>query len=173
MTTTKIGHGLAVQPDADLALFARMARQGKHLDGVARLGHGWSFTDGPPEDAVFDLAYESNPSSDYFDIFKAAGWTPVLSLGDVHIFKAVPGTVPLHTGMKSRRDELARNRNRYLVYAALAIVACVLVFLGLRAVSWNAWLEIAIQCVFIVPVAYTVIPLIGYWRLLRKASDSR
>jgi hypothetical protein len=167
-TTSKMGSGLAVNPEKDLALFADMTRQGKHLNGVAKLGHGWSFRDGAPEDAVFDLAYEKDPSPDYFEIFQAAGWTPVLSLGDIHIVKAAPGTPPVHTGTESRREELQRNLDCYLRYAAVTLVAFLLVGLTIRTVSWNPSLEAALLVVSVIPVVYTEVPLISYWRRLRK-----
>ncbi|THJ68007.1 DUF2812 domain-containing protein [Arthrobacter echini] len=172
-TTSRMGNGLAISPEKDLAMFADMASKGKHLDGVAMLGHGWRFTDGAPEDAVFDLAYEGSASSDYFDIFQAAGWTPVLSLGDTHIFKAAPGTPPIHVGTDSRREELARNRDRYLRYSATTVVAFVLVILGIGMTSWNAGLEVVLVVVFYVPVVYTVFPLVGYWRRLNTLDRSR
>lgn len=171
-TTSRMGKGLAISPERDLAMFADMARKGKHLNGIAKLGHGWSFVDGNPEDAVFDLAYESNASSDYFDIFQAAGWAPALSLGDVHIFKAAPGTAPIHAGAESRHDELTRNRDRYLRYSAIAVVAFLLVTLGIRVASWNEWLELVLLVVFVLPVVYTVVPLVGFWRHLHKLNHS-
>ena len=171
-TTSRMSSGLAFSPEKDLAMFADMASQGKHLNGVAKLGHGWSFVDGAPEEAVFDLAYESSPSPDYFDIFQAAGWAPVLSLGDAHIFKAAPGTAPIHTGSESRRDELTRNRDRYLRYSAIALLAFLLLGLGIRAASWNEWAELVLLVVFVFPVVYTVVPLVGYWRNLNKLNHS-
>lgn len=171
-TTSRMGNGLAFSPEKDLAMFADMARQGKHLNGVAKLGHGWSFVDGAPEEAIFDLAYESNPQSDYFDIFQAAGWKPVLSLGDAHIFRAAPGTAPIHTGAESRRDELTRNRDHYVRYSVVALLTLLLVGLGIRAVSWNPWLEMALLVVFVVPAVYTVVPLVGYWRHLNRLNHS-
>lgn len=171
-TTSRMGNGLAVSPEKDLAMFADMAHQGKHLNGVAKLGHGWSFIDGVPEEAVFDLAYESHPSVDYFDIFRAAGWAPVISLGDTHIFKAAPGTTPVHSGVESRRDELTRNRSSYLRYSGMTLIAFLLVTLGLRAVSWNEGAELVLLMLFMLPVVYAVIPLIGYLRQLNRLNRS-
>ncbi|WAP53378.1 hypothetical protein OL239_11105 [Arthrobacter sp. ATA002] len=130
------------------------------------MGHGWSFADGVPAETVFDLAYENNASADYFDIFRAAGWMPVLSLGDAHIFRAAPGTAPVHSGGESRRGELIRNRDRYLRYSAIAVAVFLLVVLGIRLAPWNEWLELVLLVVTVVPVVYTVIPLTGYWRHL-------
>lgn len=171
-TTRKMGSGLAFTPEKDLRMFADMARRGKHLDGTANLWHGWSFVDGDPEEAVFDLAYEDDPSPDYFDIFRGAGWEPVVSLGNVHVFKAAPGATPVHTSIESRREELLRNRNQYVRYALVALVVFALVVLGLALVSWNEWVEAALLVVFVFPVVYTVLPLFGYWYRLGRTRNS-
>ena len=117
-TTIRIGNGLAFNPDQDLALFADMAREGKRLTGISAIGHGWKFVDDTPEEVIFDIAYETNPTSDYFEIFQAAGWESVISYADLHIFKAAPGTAPLHTAIESRYEELRKKRNQFLRYSA-------------------------------------------------------
>ncbi|MEL4358295.1 MULTISPECIES: DUF2812 domain-containing protein [unclassified Luteococcus] len=168
MTTTRTGHGLAVSPEKDMAMFATMARRGKHLSGVSPLAHGFTFTDGPAEELVFDLAYEKDPTPDYFDIFSAAGWSHVLSVGNAHIFKAAPGTPPLHLGTDSKRDELIRNRNRYALYTAIALAVLLLVGLVVRNSSWNVGVKAPLITVAIIPVVYTAVPLLGYLNGLRK-----
>lgn len=167
-TTTTMGVGLAFEPEKDLTRFAEMAAQGKHLAGTAKLGHGWRFAEGEPEDVVFDLAYESDPAADYLEYFRAAGWTHVLTAGDVHIFKAAPGTPPVHTSAETRREELLRERNRFLGYSLLALLLFVGVGLGVRSVDWNPWLEMALLLAAFLPVVYTVMPLMGYWYRSRK-----
>lgn len=167
-TTTRMGSGLAVNPDRDLHLFADMARQGKHLNGMAKLGHGWRFADGEPEEAVFDLAYESDPSPDYFDLFRQAGWTCVLSIGRVHVFKAAPGTVALHTSADSKREEVQRNRDRFGRSAAVALLVFVVVAVTLSVLSWPSWVVTIVLVVTVTPVLYTIVPFVGYWRMLRS-----
>lgn len=173
MSTTKLSNGLAFAPEKDLALFAEMAADGKHLSGIAKLGHGWSFADGTPEKFIFDLAYEGNPEQDYFDIFKAAGWTPVLSLGDMHIFRALPGTTPVHTNTDSRRVELTRNRNRYICFCVIALAILIAVGFVARGYSWNGWVTFSLSVLLVIPVVYTALPLAGYWHHLNKLNQSR
>lgn len=163
--TLKMSNGLAFEPEKDLAMFSRMAAGGKRLSGFSSLGHGWTFTDAPPEDAVFDLAYERDPDTEYFDIFRAAGWSPVVSMGDAHVFKAKPGTPPVHTTRESRSEELQRQQKQFTRYSIVTVSLWVLLLVLLqmlgatRAVLFNVLLLAA------VPVVYTVLPLLGYtWR---------
>lgn len=167
-TTTTMSAGLAFEPGKDLATFAEMAAQGKHLAGTARLGHGWRFVEGAPQDVVFDLAYERDPDADYLEYFRAAGWAHVLTAGDVHIFKADPGTPPVHTGGESRREELLRERNRFAGFSLLALLLFAAVGLGASHVDWNAWLELVLLLAALVPVVYTALPLTGYWYRSRR-----
>lgn len=166
MRTTRMGTGLAFTPEKDLEMFSTMAAQGKQLSGVSAFG--WTFTDAPSEEAIFDLAYEAHPAADYVDLFAAAGWTRVLSAGDLHIFKAAPGTPPVHTSDDSRRDELVGRRNLFAWLGAVAVGVFILVALMLRAVSWNSGIEIVLLLVALVPVIFTVMPLAGFMARLRK-----
>ncbi|WP_205413017.1 DUF2812 domain-containing protein [Austwickia chelonae] len=142
--------------------------------GTITMGHGWTFTDAPPEEAIFDLAYEAAPSADYFDIFIAAGWTPVLSVADLHIFKAAPGTPPVHTAYDSRRDELVRQRDNYIRYSAMGIAIFALTALITATISWYfehekpVLLMSGILSFGCIPVVYTVLPLLGYMTQLRR-----
>lgn len=162
-TTTTMSSGLAFEPEKDLATFAEMAAQGKRLTGIAHLGHGWRFVEGAPEDVVFDLAYELDPDADYLECFRASGWSHVLTAGDAHIFKAAPGTAPVHTDAESRREELLRERNRFAGFSLITLLFFVAVGLGVSQVDWNVWLEMALLLVALIPVVYTVLPLVGYW----------
>lgn len=162
-TTKTMSAGLAFEPEKDLAMFAEHAARGKHLAGSAYLGHGWSFVDGEPEDVVFDLAQQHAPDADYLEYFGAAGWTHVLTMGDTHIFKAAPGTPPVHTGTETRREELLRERNRFVLFSLVALVLFAGAGLGIRYVDWNVWLEMALLFIALLPVVYTVLPLSGFW----------
>lgn len=168
MSTVRMGSGLAFTPQKDLDLFAAMAAEGKHLVGLTGLGHGWKFEDGEPEDAIFDLTYERHPDQDYLDIFAAAGWTPVVNEGGLQVFKAAPGTVPVHTGVDSRRAELVRNARRFGAWAALfvvtlALAAWLMPMTGL-SVGWTNVVVVLIA----IPTIYTLLPFFGFlWHLLR------
>lgn len=168
MSTVRMGSGLAFTPQKDLDMFATMAAEGKHLVGLAGLGHGWKFEDGEPEEAVFDLTYERHPDQDYLDIFLAAGWTPVVNEGGLQVFKAAPGTVPLHTSEESRRAELVRNTRRFGAWAAgfltaLALAVWLLTMTGL-SVGWRTVVVVLLG----IPTVYTLLPFLGFaWHLLR------
>lgn len=169
-TTRRMASGLAFTPEKDLAMFAEMAAEGKQLSGLSTLAHGWQFVEAPPENAIFDLAYESDPAPDYVEIFAAAGWTLVLSMGDARIFKAAPGTPQVHSTLESQREEMVRQRNRFARYSIVTLIAFVLIGRGVVLADWNSWVEMAALFIAALPVVYTVVPLIGYWNRAQKLS---
>ncbi|RTE50210.1 DUF2812 domain-containing protein [Actinobaculum sp. 352] len=107
MTTRRLAHGMAVAPEKNLALFSDMAARGQALVGVSALGFMWRFKPAPAEDVIFALDYTDTPNEDYLAVFEAAGWQHVLGIGDMQIFKAAPGTRPIHTEKQGERETLA------------------------------------------------------------------
>lgn len=162
MKTVKLSGGMAFSQDRELETFSRMAARGKRLVGLGALGHGWNFEDAEPEQAVFDVAYESEPDSGYFELFDKAGWTPVLSHGNMHVFKAAPGTPPVHTTVESQRDELVALRNFFARYAVVPVGVFVIVGVLTSIVDWNEWVEFGLLFVAFIPLVYAVMPLIAY-----------
>lgn len=172
MSTTRLSSGLAFAPHKELERFSRMAAKGKQLSGLGAAGHGWAFTDAAPEHAVFDMTHEADPSPGYFDIFAAAGWTLVLSVGGTHIFKAAPGTTPVHTSIESQRDELVRQRNQFALSSVIALALLAAVIALLLTVTLPGWVKLALLVVAPIPVVYTVMPLVGYMYQLRRLPAS-
>ncbi|MCQ9331413.1 DUF2812 domain-containing protein [Corynebacterium phoceense] len=162
MKTVKLSGGMAFSQDRELETFSRMAARGKRLVGLGALGHGWSFEDAEPEQAIFDVAYESKPDSGYFELFDKAGWARVFSHGNMHVFKAAPGTPPVHTTVESQRDELVALRNLFARYAAVAVGVFVILGVLTSIVDWNKWIEFWLLVVAVIPLVYTVMPLTAY-----------
>lgn len=168
MSTTRISSGLAFTPEKDLAMFEDMARRGQRLAGLSLSAHGWRFEEAEPEDVVFDMAYETDPDEDYFDLFRAAGWTPVLSYGHIHFFKAAPGTPPVHTGTESRLEEALTNRGMFLRYTAVTLSVVLLMMLAMTAAAWPTAARMAAATLSAVALVYTTFPLIGYHRQVQR-----
>ncbi len=168
MTTRRLGHGMAVAPEKNLALFSDMAARGQALVGVSALGFLWKFKPAPAEDAVFALDYTDTPDEDYLAVFKAAGWQHVISIGDMQVFKAPPGTRPIYTERQGERETLtakARQLGRASIVWLVLIMAALAVHFALEP---PRWVDSILYLVTIIPFIFSVIPWIGYRRLLRK-----
>lgn len=170
--TTRLSGGLAFDQDRETRLFEDMARKGKHLDGIALMGHGWSFRDGPAEEWVYDVAHEADPDPEFFELCRGAGWEHVLSNGTFHVFRAAPGTTPLRTEKADQTAEITRERDRFLRYSGVTAMIFIAVSILLALAEWNAGVETACFAVALIPVVYTWMPLAGYqWRLHRMRAE--
>lgn len=167
MTTRRMSHGMAISPAKDESLLAEMARKGQRLTGMNALGQ-YVFTDAEPEEKVFTITHRAakEADDDWLATFAAAGWEHVLGIDFVHVFKADPGTAPIHTDPETRRDEVRDEVRRYARYSVVAVVLALLVMGLLVAMDApsSAW-AIAIA-ILAFPVVYTVFPLVGATRRL-------
>ena len=64
------------------------------------------------------------------------GGVTALTYGHIRLFKAAPGTTPVHTGTESRLEEALGNRALFLRYTAVTIAAVLLVVLAMAAADW-------------------------------------
>ncbi|WP_288833611.1 DUF2812 domain-containing protein [uncultured Corynebacterium sp.] len=170
--TTRFSGGLAFDQDRETELFQDMARKGKHLDGIALMGHGWSFRDGPAGDWAYEIAYEADPDPEFFDLCRGAGWEHVLSRGTFHVFRAAPGTTPLRTEGTDRIAEVKRQRDSFIRYSIVTAIVFLAVCVLLKLVEWNEGVETACCIIALIPVIYTWMPLAGFqWRLHRMRAE--
>jgi len=173
MTTRRFGHGMAVSPEKNLALFSDMAARGQALVGISALGFMWRFKPAPAEDAVFALDYNDTPDEDYLAVFEAAGWQHVLGICDMQIFKAAPGTRPIHTERQGEKETLASQARRHGLAAIVFLVLMVLAFAVHITLELPRWVDVILYLVTVIPFIFTAIPWIGSMRLLRKQGRQR
>lgn len=164
--TVRFNKGLAFDQGRETKLFQDMARRGKHLDGIALMGHGWSFRDGPAEDWVYQIVYEADPDPEFFDLCRGAGWSHVLSRETFHIFRAAPGATPLRTEGIDQIAEVKQQRDSYIRYSIITALVFLAVYTLLKLVEWSRGVEITCFIIALIPVVYTWMPLAGFqWRL--------
>ena len=170
--TTRFSNGLAFSHDQETKLFQDMARRGKHLDGIALFGHGWSFRDGPAEEWAYQIVYETDPDPEFFDLCRGAGWAHVLSGGTFHVFRAEPSATPLRTERTDQIAEVKHQRDSFVRYSVVTAIVFLAVCVLLKLVEWNAGVEITCFIVALIPVVYTWMPLAAYqWRLHRMREE--
>ena len=165
MTTRRMGHGMAVSPEKDLELFAGMAARGQRLSGISAPGL-WVFEPAEPEQAVFAVDYTDRADEDYLALFEAAGWHRVLGVANMQIFKAAPGTRPIHTDPGAEAEALAAQAGRLGRWAAACLAVLAVVALVCALTDPPRWLTALAVIAAGVPAVYTVIPWLGTrWRL--------
>src|SRR5690625_772821 len=100
MTQTKYitSGGLAFYEDKDMEKLRRFSLKGWHVSDFKFMGY--TLEKGESSDYIYSVYYRSlkeGKDGEYFDLFSTAGWTHVTSEGNIHLFRASPGTKPIYT----------------------------------------------------------------------------
>src|SRR5690625_4183463 len=90
--------GLAFSEDKDMEKLRRLSLKGWHVSDFKFMGY--TLEKGESSDYIYSVDYRSlkgEEDEEYFDLFSSAGWTHVTSEGNIHLFRARPGTKPMYT----------------------------------------------------------------------------
>ncbi|GAF11357.1 hypothetical protein JCM19046_2877 [Bacillus sp. JCM 19046] len=94
--------GLAFSEERDLKKLRQHSLKGWHVKDF-RPG-GYSLQKGESADYIYAFDYRllaTNERDEYLDLFTSAGWTPIASEAGIHLFRALPGTNPIHSDQES------------------------------------------------------------------------
>ncbi|MCR1897908.1 DUF2812 domain-containing protein [Irregularibacter muris] len=162
----RIGNGLAFQPEKDMELFRKMAKEGYHLCGFSKI-FSYKFEKGEPKDYIFSYTAINNPDDDYIAYFTDAGWEPVMCYPNFQIFRALPGTEPVYTDTETLVDFYREELGRYSKYSIgttiFFIISC---YLALN--FFNNTLSFILYIIGLIPFVFTVLPLLGFFYYYRK-----
>lgn len=96
-----IGRGLAFSETKEMQHLSKLAEEGWFLESPAFCGFGYKLCRGEKQELQYCIDYQKltkEESIDYFDMFAAAGWNHVMTVGNViHYFTAAPGTKPIYS----------------------------------------------------------------------------
>jgi len=100
MTQTKYitSGGLAFSEEKDMKKLRRFSLKGWHVSDFKLMGY--TLEKGESSDYIYSIDYrwlKGEEDEEYFDLFSTTGWTHVTSEGNIHLFRARPGTKPIYT----------------------------------------------------------------------------
>lgn len=90
--------GLAFSEEKDMEKLQRLSLQGWHVRNFKFMGY--TLEKGTSTDYIYSVDYrllKKEEAEEYFDFFSSAGWTHIASQGEIHLFRALPGTKPIHS----------------------------------------------------------------------------
>lgn len=122
--------GLAFSEADDMNKLRCKSLEGWHLKRFRCAGY--EFEKGESEDVIYSIDYrllEPSEKDEYFEMFTIAGWAPVCSEYNMHIFKADTGIVPIYSDAESARDKI--NRLAIPVKTVTILLVGLTIFLGL------------------------------------------
>lgn len=168
-----LNSGLAFSESADLAKLRKLAKKGWLLEGFSFGGMCFRLVRGEPADVEYSLDYQNGVGDDYFALFEAAGWTHVVSVDSIHVFRAPAGTKPIHSDEETVVEKYEGQRHVFGKYAGWLLLPALLLFAVLMAwdaASGGVWWNVVLVLFVVIWVAlvFTGLPYLGYVWKLRK-----
>ncbi|MFC7679648.1 DUF2812 domain-containing protein [Paenibacillus sp. GCM10028914] len=153
--------GLAFSEDKDMEKLRRYSLKGWHVRDFKFMGY--TLEKGKSSDYIYSVDYRSikeDEKGEYFDFFSSSGWSHIASAGDIHLFRAQPGTKPIYSD-RDTSVEKYENLNRSMKYIAIpSILITVLLWGGvmISSGSLTSLLQViaVIFSIIAIPIAFTV-----------------
>ncbi|MEE6132163.1 hypothetical protein CHN50_03445 [Priestia aryabhattai] len=123
--------GLAFAEEKDMKKLRRFSLKGWHVTGFKF--SGYTLEKGESSDYIYSVDYRSlevGEEDEYFDVFASAGWSHVTSEGDIHLFRAEPGTKAIYSDSETLVEKYKSLSNSMGYIAISLVVLTALAWLG-------------------------------------------
>lgn len=155
--------GLAFAEQSEMDKLSRLSEAGWQLEGFSRFGFGFILRRGPAHKRTYclDIQHVSpEDEKEYREWFADSGWDHICSAGEMHIFAAEPGTVPIHTDRKTLYEKyrkITRNSKIFMIIVMLLTIQT-LTFMYLSGQVWDHALLHKASRVFLIVCAMFFLP---------------
>lgn len=164
--------GFAFSEESDMNKLKNYAKKGWILGSIVA-GFFYRLKKDKPQNIDYSLDYQSEATEEYFNLFKEAGWTPIVSVGnEMHIFSAQEGTKPIYSDCESEIDKYARVKKQTgkgAIYSFIAMI--IFALLGKSSSIILKPIFIVANVLFIVSMIafiFNFMPYLAYTYRLRK-----
>lgn len=168
--------GFASSEKSDMEKLSRYAKEGWILEGISRVSF-YKLRQDKPQDIEYSLDYQEEATKEYFDLFTEAGWTHVVSIGNLmHIFSAPAGTKPIYTERTSEVEKYYGIRNKMKkasIYSAIVLIA--LAVLSFISVIFIKPIVIPVFLLFLLSLFAFIssfMPYLAYGYQIKKLRES-
>ena len=164
MSQTKyiMSGGLAYTENKDMEKLRKYSSKGWHVREFKFMGY--LLEKGESKDYIYNVDYrllDDDGKEEYFNMFLESGWTHVASEGDIHLFRAKPGTRPIYTDRDTtiQKYENSNSLLNKLGIPFLLITILVWVASALSPEAWHNTLQVIaiILTILAVPTAFTLL----------------
>ena len=162
--------GLAFAEEKDMEKLRAFSVKGWHVRDFAFMGY--VLEKGNSTEYIYSLDYrqvKEDEAEEYFDFFSSSGWTHITSQGEIHLFRALPGTKPIHSDRETVAEKHG-NMGKPTRWLAIPLV-CISVMLWAGAVLSEGFIEgifsvaAAVSCIFAIPAVWTAMTVYSNkWR---------
>lgn len=154
--------GLAFAENKDMEKLRRYSLKGWHVSNFKFMGY--TLEKGESTDYTYSIDYRSlkaDEEEEYFDFFSSAGWSQVASEGNIHLFRASPGTKPIYTDHDTTVEKYKNSSDSMKNFAIPFVLLTVFVWVGAMISSGifqSILLGVAvILSIIALPTAWTII----------------
>lgn len=154
--------GLAFSEGKDMEKLRRFSLKGWHVRDFKFMGY--QLEKGESSDYIYSIDYRSlkeDESEEYYDLFSSFGWSHVASEGDIHLFRAQPGTKPIYTDRDTTAEKYTNSIKTLNTFAIPLVLLTGLVWLGavFSSGTLNSVLHVValILSVIVIPTVWTVL----------------
>lgn len=154
--------GLAFSENKDMEKLRKYSLKGWHVREFKFMGY--LLEKDESKDYIYNIDYrllEENEKEEYFNVFTTSGWFHVASEGDVHLFRAKPGTRPIYTDNDTTIEKYENSSNLLNKLSLPLILLTIVAWIGsaLSTAALHTTLEVIaiVLTIIAVPAAFTLL----------------
>ncbi|GAA0292131.1 hypothetical protein GGQ92_002621 [Gracilibacillus halotolerans] len=154
--------GLAFSENKDMEKLRKYSLKGWHVREFKFMGY--LLEKDESKDYIYNIDYrllEENEKEEYFNVFTTSGWFHVASEGDVHLFRAKPGTRPIYTDNDTTIEKYENSSNLLNKSSLPLILLTIVAWIGsaLSTAALHTTLEVIaiVLTIIAVPAAFTLL----------------
>ena len=164
--------GFAFSEESDMNKLKKYAKEGWILESIVA-GFFYRLKKDKLQNIDYSLDYQSEATEEYFNLFKEAGWTLIVSVcNEMHIFSAQEGTKPIYSDRESEIDKYARVKKQTGKGAIYSFIPMIIFdLLGKSSSTTLKPIFIVANVLFIasmIPFIFNFMPYLAYSYRLRK-----
>ncbi|GEN89848.1 DUF2812 domain-containing protein [Oceanobacillus sojae] len=166
-TKYMMSDGLAFSEEKDMEKLRRLSLKGWHVCDFKFMGY--ILEKGESSDYIYCIDYrslEDGEEEEYFDLFSSSGWSHVASEGDMHLFRANPGTKPIYSDLDTIAEKYISSSNTMIKFAIPLFFITVLLWVG--ALMSSGVLQ---SILFTAAVIFSVIVILIAWTSISEYSN--
>ncbi len=176
-----IGKGLAFSEAWEMQYLSKLAAEGWFLESHAFCGFGYRLCKGEKQDLQYCMDYQKlskEDQEDYLEMFAAAGWKHVMSVGNIiHYFSAPPGIKPIYSDHSTLMEKYRKGKVNLgvssIIFILLTFLTC---FIWKNTEMHIAQLMFRYMFYFFLVVTLPIIMtylafILRLWRLRQLSND--
>lgn len=174
-----ISGGLAFSENKDMKRLRKCSLKGWHVSDIKFMGY--RLEEGKSMDYIYSVDYRSlkmDEAEEYLDFFTSSGWTHITSEGNIHLFRALPGTKPIYSDQDTvvqKHDNLGKSMKWFTI--SLILITALLwlgTLISTGALQMTLTILAGILSVIAIPTTWTLLTVYNNkWRAEEKKGLAR